>query len=85
VSPDTKVDEPYRASCLQAAARELGQLSLADGLVGGGAGHNRQLERIAALVEWPAFEQLLGDIYAAPVGRPSYGPLVLLKCLLLQQ
>jgi hypothetical protein len=34
---------------------------LADGLVGGGAGHNRQLERIAALVEWPAFERLLGD------------------------
>jgi IS5 family transposase len=65
--------------------RELGQLSLADGLVGGGAGRNRQLERIAALVEWPAFARLLGAIYAAPVGRPSYGPLVLLKCLLLQQ
>lgn len=65
--------------------RELGQLCLADGLVEGGAGRNRQLERIAALVEWAAFERLLGRIYAAPVGRPSYGPLVLLKCLLLQQ
>jgi IS5 family transposase len=65
--------------------RQLGQLGLADGLVDGGAGRNRQLERIAALVEWAAFERLLGDIYAAPVGRPSYGPLVLLKCLLLQQ
>jgi transposase, IS5 family len=65
--------------------RELGQLSLADGLVEGGAGRNRQLERIAALVEWPAFERQLGEVYAAPVGRPSYGPLVLLKCLLLQQ
>jgi transposase, IS5 family len=65
--------------------RELGQLSLADGLVEGGAGRNRQLEKIAALVEWAAFERLLGEIYAAPVGRPSYGPLVLLKCLLLQQ
>jgi transposase, IS5 family len=64
--------------------RELGQLSLADGLVEG-AGRNRQLAKIAALVDWPAFERLLGDIYAAPVGRPSYGPLVLLKCLLLQQ
>ena len=64
--------------------RELGQLSLADGLVEG-AGANRQLAKIAALVDWPAFERLLGDIYAAPVGRPSYGPLVLLKCLLLQQ
>jgi IS5 family transposase len=64
--------------------RELGQLSLADGLVEG-AGANRQLERIAALVDWASFERLLGAIYAAPVGRPSYGPLVLLKCLLLQQ
>jgi transposase, IS5 family len=65
--------------------RELGQLSLADGLVEGGAGRNRQLEQIAALVDWPAFERLLGEVYAAPVGRPSYGPLVLLRCLLLQQ
>jgi transposase, IS5 family len=64
--------------------RELGQLSLADGLVGG-AGQNRQLATIAALVDWAAFERLLGEVYAAPVGRPSYGPVVLLKCLLLQQ
>jgi transposase, IS5 family len=65
--------------------RELGQLSLADGLVDGGAGRNRQLERIAALVDWAAFARLLGEVYAAPVGRPSYGPVLLLKCLLLQQ
>ena len=65
--------------------RELGQLSLADGLVEGGAGRNRQLEKIAALVDWAAFERLLGEVYAAPVGRPSYGPVVLLRCLLLQQ
>jgi transposase, IS5 family len=65
--------------------RELGQLSLADGVVAGGAGRNRQLERIAALVDWAGFERLLGEVYAAPVGRPSYGPVVLMKCLLLQQ
>jgi IS5 family transposase len=64
--------------------RELGQLSLADGLVEG-AGRNRQLAKIAALVDWTSFERLLGEVYAAPVGRPSYGPVVLLKCLLLQQ
>jgi IS5 family transposase len=64
--------------------RELGQLSLADGLVEG-AGANRQLAKIAALVDWASFERLLVDVYAAPVGRPSYGPLVLLKCLVLQQ
>jgi IS5 family transposase len=65
--------------------RELGQLSLADGLVEGAAGRNRQLDKIASLVDWTGFERLLGGIYAAPVGRPSYGPLVLLKCTLLQQ
>jgi IS5 family transposase len=63
----------------------MGRLSLADGLVEGGAGRNRQLERIAALVDWAAFEGLLGEVDAAPVGRPSYGPVLLLKCLLLQQ
>ena len=65
--------------------RQLGQLGLADGLVDGGAGRNRQLAKIGALVDWASFARLLGDIYAAPVGRPSYGPLVLLRCLLLQQ
>jgi len=65
--------------------RDLGQLSLADGLVAGGAGRNRQLEQIAALVDWARFERLLGEVYAAPVGRPSYGPVVLMRCLLLQQ
>jgi hypothetical protein len=42
------------------------------------AGRNRQLERIASLVEW-AFERLLRGIYATAVGRPSYEPLVLLR------
>jgi IS5 family transposase len=36
-------------------------------------------------VDWAGFERLLGEVYAAPVGRPSYGPLVLLRCTLLQQ
>jgi hypothetical protein len=49
--------------------RELGQLSLAGGLVDGGAGRNRQLGRIAALVDWAAFERLLGDLYAVPARR----------------
>jgi hypothetical protein len=32
------------------------------------------------LVKWGAFERLLGEIYAAQVGRPSYGPLVPTRC-----
>ena len=66
-------------------ASERDSFGLADGLVEGGAGRNRQLERIAVLVDWAAFERLLCDVYAAPVERPSYGPVVLLRCLLLQQ
>lgn len=53
--------------------RELGQAGLADG----------PLERIAALVDRTASDRLPGAIDAAPVGRPSDGPLVLLKRLLL--
>jgi hypothetical protein len=48
--------------------REQGQLSLADRLVARGAGRNRQLERIAALVDGASFERLLGEIYAPRPG-----------------
>jgi hypothetical protein len=48
--------------------RELEQLSLADGLVARGAGRNRQLERIAALVDGASFERPLGEIYAPRPG-----------------
>ena len=48
--------------------RDLGQLSLADGLVEG-AGRNRQLEKIAARVDRAAVERLLGEVYAAPARR----------------
>jgi transposase, IS5 family len=62
--------------------RGFGQHSLADGLVSTRSG---ALDRIAGLVDWTALEALLGDVHAAPVGRPGYGPLVLLRCVLLQQ
>lgn len=62
--------------------RLVGQLSLADGLVGGRSG---SLDRMRALVDWGALERVLGAVHAAPVGRPGYGPLVLIRCLLLQQ
>jgi IS5 family transposase len=66
------------------AHRTSGQLSLADGLVAQ-VGANRSLERLAGAVDWSCFEALLGGIYASQRGRPSYPPLVLFKCLLLQQ
>ena len=39
--------------------RELRQPSLADGLVDGGARRSQQLEKIAAPVDWTAFEPAL--------------------------
>jgi len=63
--------------------RSVGQKGLADALVVGGG--NQRLQRIAALLNWDAFEALLMPIYAAPTGRPSYPPLSMLKVLLLQQ
>jgi IS5 family transposase len=62
--------------------RTFGQLSLADGLV---AGRSGVLDRIAELVDWAALEALMSAVQSAPVGRPGYGPLVLLRCVLLQQ
>jgi hypothetical protein len=52
-------------------AAGAGQLSLADRLVDVGAGPNRQLEMIAALVEWAAFGRLGGTSRGASAGAFS--------------
>jgi IS5 family transposase len=65
--------------------REKGRLSFADALVRQRPGVNSELGRISGSVQWYRFEHLLKGIYAAAEGRPSYPPLVMLKCLLLQQ
>ncbi len=62
--------------------RGVGEVSFADALVQGGG--SRRLERIDALIDWSALSGVLGDVYAAATGRPSYPPLALLKVLLLQ-
>lgn len=64
--------------------REVGQLSLADGLVGRGRKQS-DLDALGAVIDWSAFEDLLQGVYGSRRGRPSYPPVVLLKCLLLQQ
>lgn len=61
------------------------QLSLAEALLGRQLGANARLERIDGLVKWYRFEKLLAGLHSAPVGRPSYPPLVMFKALLLQQ
>jgi transposase, IS5 family len=67
------------------AHREKNRLSFADALVKQRAGVNADLDRIDVSVQWDRFERLLSGIYASAEGRPSYPPLALLKCLLLQQ
>jgi len=59
-------------------------MSLADGLVGRGRKQSG-LDRLGAVIDWSCFERLLEGIYASRRGRPSYPPVVLLKCLLVQQ
>lgn len=65
--------------------RELGQPSFVEAWLPEHLGQNQRLERIAALVDWPRLEQLVAGIHTAPVGRPSYPPLLMVKVLLLQQ
>jgi len=62
--------------------KNLGQLSLADGLV---EGVTNFLSEVDARVDWSLVEQELSGIYNSKTGRPSYPLLVLFKALLLQQ
>ena len=48
-------------------------------------GRNARLERLTDLIDWTPLEALVADLHAAPVGRPSYPPLLMVKVLLLQQ
>jgi hypothetical protein len=65
--------------------RSVGQLSLADQLVKRRAGQNEGLVRLAAMIQWRPLERALAAVCNASEGRPSYPPLVMFKCLLLQQ
>jgi IS5 family transposase len=43
------------------------------------------LDRIAGLLDWAALEGQMPGVHASSKGRPGYGPIVLLRCVLLQQ
>lgn len=64
--------------------KKIGQLSFADGLVRRGR-KKSPLDRLNGVMDWAAFEALLSGIYSARRGCPSYPPVVMVKCLLLQQ
>lgn len=65
--------------------RQVGTPSLADALLPAKVGRNDQLEQVDALLDWEPVAAVVRDIYAAPEGRPSYPPLVMVKVLVLQQ
>ena len=65
--------------------RQVGPPSFADALLPEKVGRNAQLEQVDAVLDWEPVAAVVRDIYAAPEGRPSYPPLVMVKVLLLQQ
>ena len=48
-------------------------------------GRNAPLERLTHVIDWECVEPLVAGIHAAPAGRPSYPPLLMVKAMLLQQ
>jgi IS5 family transposase len=50
-----------------------------------GLGSNARLEKIAGLVDWSRFEQLLSRVRPGESGRPPYRAIGMFKALLLQQ
>ena len=65
--------------------RDMGQPSLAEAVVAETLGHNQRPERIDDAVDWERLGRVVAGVHAAPRGRPSYPPLLMVKVLLLQQ
>lgn len=66
--------------------RVSGQPSFLDAMIEAeGLGRNAELEAIDAAIVWSELGAVVGRLYAAPEGRPSYPPLVMVKALLIQQ
>ena len=65
--------------------RMTNRASLVEVLLPAGLGRNDRLDKISNLLDWSALEGMLSGVYAAPKGRPSYPPLLMVKVLLLEQ
>ena len=65
--------------------RQLGDASFADALLPEKVGRNARLEQVDAVLDWEPLAEVVSALYAAPEGRPSYPPLLMVKVLLLQQ
>ena len=65
--------------------RSMGDATLMDALLPAQVGRNARLEQVDAVLDWDRLATVVADLYAAPEGRPSYPPLLMVKVVLLQQ
>ena len=65
--------------------RPMNEQSFVDVMLPERVGRNEKLERIERVVDWKRLTKLVNGIYAAPAGRPSYPPVVMVKIMVLQQ
>ncbi len=65
--------------------RQTGELTFADAMMAEGMGRNAVLERLDAALDWERIATIVGEVHAAPEGRPAYPPLSMLRIMLLQQ
>ena len=66
--------------------RRIGQLGWSDGVVmKRGADRGARLQKISGLLDWSAFERLLGGFYVSRRGEAAYPALMMFKVLLLQR
>ena len=71
-------------SCLE-QERAMSQSSFVDAFLAPGAGRNKRLERIEALIDWAPVAALVKSVRPGETGRPPYAPLSMVKALLLQR
>jgi transposase, IS5 family len=66
------------------AIKRTGQLGFAEALIRGKPGLNDQLDRLDALVDWPAIEKPMAHLRHDGPGQGGYPVRVLFKALILQ-
>ena len=64
--------------------RRVGELGFADRAVEG-LGRGGPLEALSAVLDWGRIGDVVSGVYSSATGRPSWPPLVMVRCLLLQQ
>ena len=64
--------------------RQVGDASFMDAWLPPQVGRNARLDQLHEVVDWDRLAEVVREVYAAPEGRPSYPPLLMVKVLLLQ-